>query len=54
MDGDYKSPPPKGKYDALFEYSKSLMKRVRTSDVEYAIAEEHAGELHLDVEVVKA
>ena len=25
--GDYKNPPPKGKYDALFEYSKSLMKR---------------------------
>ena len=27
VDGDYKRPPPKGKYDALFEYSKSLMKR---------------------------
>jgi hypothetical protein len=27
IDGDYKRPPPKGKYDALFEYSKSLMKR---------------------------
>src|SRR5688500_1461640 len=27
VDGDYKHPPPKGKYDALFEYSKSLMKR---------------------------
>ena len=25
--GDYKNPPPKGMYDALFEYSKSLMKR---------------------------
>jgi len=27
VEGDYKNPPPKGKYDALFEYSKSLMKR---------------------------
>lgn len=27
VQGDYKNPPPKGKYDALFEYSKSLMKR---------------------------
>src|SRR5204862_5246205 len=27
VDGDYKNPPPKGKYDALLEYSKSLMKR---------------------------
>jgi REP element-mobilizing transposase RayT len=27
VDGDYKHPPPKGKYDALYEYSKSLMKR---------------------------
>jgi hypothetical protein len=25
--GDYKNPPSKGKYDALFAYSKSLMKR---------------------------
>lgn len=27
VQGDYKHPPPKGKYDGLFEYSKSLMKR---------------------------
>jgi len=27
VDGDYKHPPPKGKYDALFELSKPLMKR---------------------------
>jgi hypothetical protein len=27
VDGDYKNPPPKGKYDTLFEYSKFLMKR---------------------------
>src|SRR5215213_6049979 len=27
VDGDYKNPPPKGKYQKLFEYSKSLMKR---------------------------
>ena len=27
VDGDYKNPPPAGKYDALFEYSRSLMKR---------------------------
>jgi len=27
VDGDYNHPPPKGKYDALYEYSKSLMKR---------------------------
>ena len=27
VDGDYKNPPPKGKYDNLYEYSKSLMKR---------------------------
>jgi hypothetical protein len=27
VDGDYKQPPPKGKYKALYEYSKSLMKR---------------------------
>jgi hypothetical protein len=25
--GDYKNPPPRGEYDALFAYSKSLMKR---------------------------
>src|SRR5271154_3034747 len=27
VDGDYMNPPPRGKYDALFAYSKSLMKR---------------------------
>ena len=27
VQGDYKSPPPRGTYDALLEYSKSLMKR---------------------------
>lgn len=27
VDGDYKDPPPKGKYDKLHEYSKRLMKR---------------------------
>ena len=27
VDGDYKNPPPRGKYDHLFAYSKSLMKR---------------------------
>jgi hypothetical protein len=27
VDGDYKYPPPKGAYDALHAYSKSLMKR---------------------------
>src|SRR5262245_52833120 len=27
VDGDYKHPPSKGKYDALLKYSKSLMKR---------------------------
>jgi len=27
VDGDYKNPPPKGKYDKLHEYSKRLMKR---------------------------
>ena len=27
VDGDYRNPPPKGKYDALYQYSKSLMKR---------------------------
>lgn len=27
VQGDYKKPPPSGKYDALFNYSKSLMKR---------------------------
>ena len=27
VDGDYKNPPPKGKYDKLYEYSKRLMKR---------------------------
>ena len=27
VDGDYTHPPPKGKYDALLEYSKSLLKR---------------------------
>src|SRR4051812_18237278 len=27
VDGDYKHPPPKGKYEALYEYSKSLMTR---------------------------
>src|SRR3954464_2014687 len=27
VDGDYKHPPPTGKYDALFELSKSLMNR---------------------------
>ena len=27
VEGDYKRPPPTGKYDALHEYSKSLMKR---------------------------
>ena len=27
MDGDYRNPPPKGKYDKLHEYSKRLMKR---------------------------
>ncbi len=26
VDGDYRHPPPKGKYDALYEGSKSLMK----------------------------
>src|SRR4051794_17420788 len=29
VDGDYKNPPPKGKYDRLYEYSKKLMKRER-------------------------
>jgi hypothetical protein len=27
VDGDYKNPPPPGKYDALYRYSKWLMKR---------------------------
>jgi len=27
VDGDYKNPPPEGKYDNLFELSKALMKR---------------------------
>src|SRR5438067_13048428 len=27
VDGDYKNPPPKGKYDNLYELSKALMKR---------------------------
>ena len=27
VDGDYKNPPPRGEYDVLFAYSKSLMKR---------------------------
>jgi hypothetical protein len=27
VDGDYKNPPPKGKYDELYELSKSLMTR---------------------------
>jgi hypothetical protein len=27
VDGDYKSPPPKGKYGQLHQYSKSVMKR---------------------------
>jgi len=27
VDGDYKNPPPKGKYDKLYELSKALMKR---------------------------
>jgi hypothetical protein len=27
VEGDYKNPPPKGMYDKLYEYSKSLMKR---------------------------
>ncbi|WP_428938584.1 transposase [Fontivita pretiosa] len=27
VDGDYRHPPPKGKYDRLYELSKSLMKR---------------------------
>src|SRR5204863_874495 len=27
VDGDYRQPPPKGKYDALLAYSKSLMTR---------------------------
>jgi hypothetical protein len=27
VDGDYKSPPPRGKYDGLQQYSKSIMKR---------------------------
>src|SRR5438093_3751255 len=29
VDGDYKNPPPKGKYDRLHEQSKRLMKRQR-------------------------
>ena len=29
VDGDYKRPPPKGKYDELHEQSKRLMKRAR-------------------------
>jgi hypothetical protein len=29
VDGDYKNPPPKGKYDKLYQYSKKLMKRKR-------------------------
>ena len=27
VEGDYRKPPPEGKYDALHEYAKSLMKR---------------------------
>src|SRR2546423_14388701 len=27
VDGDYRNPPPKGKYDNLYELSKALMKR---------------------------
>lgn len=27
VEGDYKNPPPRGKYDPLHEYSRSLMKR---------------------------
>src|SRR3954452_21513213 len=27
VEGDYKNPPPKGKYDNLYELSKALMKR---------------------------
>jgi REP element-mobilizing transposase RayT len=27
VDGDYKNPPPKGKYDNLYELSKALLKR---------------------------
>jgi hypothetical protein len=27
VDGDYRNPPPKGRYDSLHAYSKSLMKR---------------------------
>ena len=27
VDGDYKNPPPKGKYDKLYEFSKAMMKR---------------------------
>src|SRR5213083_3044797 len=27
VDGDYKHPPPKGKYDQLFAQSKALLKR---------------------------
>jgi REP element-mobilizing transposase RayT len=35
VDGDYKNPPPKGKYDTEFERSKQLMKRERVKlDVE--------------------
>ncbi len=27
VDGDYKSPPPQGKYDRIYQYAKSVMKR---------------------------
>ncbi|MBC8107825.1 MAG: transposase [Anaerolineae bacterium] len=31
VDGDYKNPPPKGKYDNFYELSKALMKRDKVS-----------------------
>jgi hypothetical protein len=31
VDGDYKAPPPKGRYDALHAESKRLMKRERVT-----------------------
>jgi REP element-mobilizing transposase RayT len=51
VEGDYKNPPPKGKYDNLYELSKALMKRDPVkiaSELRQFIANAIAEKLHSD------
>jgi REP element-mobilizing transposase RayT len=51
VDGDYKNPPPKGKYDAIYARSKKLMKRAPikiATDLRQFVANMFAEKLRTD------